>query len=65
MLDYGSLQFYLKENSNKLGWNNKYRLYTFALVHQNRIKLEDFGISRKITDISYNQADFLGVVPLC
>uniref|UniRef100_U9UU90 Uncharacterized protein n=1 Tax=Rhizophagus irregularis (strain DAOM 181602 / DAOM 197198 / MUCL 43194) TaxID=747089 RepID=U9UU90_RHIID len=21
ILDYGSLQFYLKENSNKLGWN--------------------------------------------
>ena len=34
------------------------------LVHQNNIKLADFGLSRKITDVTKNNsADVLGVVP--
>ncbi|CAB4398034.1 unnamed protein product [Rhizophagus irregularis] len=83
--DCGSLQSYLKENFNKLEWNDKYQLaFQLAnaveclnnegiihcdlhaqnvLVHQNKIKLADFGLSRKITDISYNSTDIFGVVP--
>ncbi|CAI2169871.1 20734_t:CDS:2 [Funneliformis geosporum] len=34
-----------------------------VLVHQNHIKLADFGLSRKISDISSYSTDVFGVVP--
>jgi len=32
-------------------------------VHQNNIKLADFGLSRKVSDVSYNSTNALGVIP--
>src|SRR6266498_2614524 len=33
------------------------------LVHQRNIKLADFGLSRKITEVSSNTSKILGVIP--
>jgi serine/threonine protein kinase len=85
--DGGSLHTYLKENFDRLDWDNKYNLalqlanaiscihnedivhgdlHTYnILVHQNNIKLTNFGLSRKITEDSNEEifTNKLGIIP--
>ncbi|CAI2183654.1 18681_t:CDS:2, partial [Funneliformis geosporum] len=68
--DGSTLNNFLNQNFEKLDWNDKYQLAlqlasahaNNILVHQKRIKLADFGLSRKIAETSYNANKF-GVIP--
>ncbi|RGB32813.1 kinase-like domain-containing protein, partial [Rhizophagus diaphanus] len=82
--DNGTLNTYLKENFNKLDWNDKYNLASQLasaieflhekdtihrdlhenniLIHQKNIKLADFGLSKKIAEVSSNISKILGII---
>ncbi|GBC04841.1 hypothetical protein RclHR1_00590027 [Rhizophagus clarus] len=81
--DSGNLQNYLKNNFNRLTWDNKFELaYQLASavlylhdegimhldlhsksisIHQNNIKLNDFGLTKRIEEVSKNQSKFYHV----
>ncbi|RIA82666.1 hypothetical protein C1645_835028 [Glomus cerebriforme] len=62
----GTLRNYLKDNFSKLDWNIKLQ---FAIqiadrvsFHQNMIRIKDFGLSRRMAEVSRSKKNF-GMVP--
>ncbi|GBC05285.1 hypothetical protein RclHR1_06150011 [Rhizophagus clarus] len=67
--DGGTLKTYLGEHFNELGWYEKYHwrfnwLHSDNIfIHQKKIKLADFGLSKNIAKASSNTSKIFGVIP--